>query len=184
MKLSILICTVPSRVNSYLPKMVESLMKQATKDVEILWLGDNKQRTVGNKRNDLLNLSQGDYVAFVDDDDRVTEDYIKYLLLGTDSGADVINFKVSCSVNGGEYRDVIYDARFSKDTNHADHYERLPNHLMAVKRDLALKVGFPHKNMSEDADFAMRLKPLIKKQAFIDKILYYYDFFNTVSETQ
>ena len=184
MKLSILICTVPSRVEVYFPKLWKSLEPQLNKEVEVLWLGDNKQRSVGQKRNDLLKLAQGDYVAFIDDDDRISDDYVSKILSGIQSGADVVNFKVSCSVNGGDYRDVIYDARFRKDNNFSDHYERLPNHLMAVKRELALRVMFPLKNMSEDADYARRLKPLIKKQATIDKVLYFYDFFHTVSETQ
>jgi len=184
MKLSILICTVPSRVDTYLPKMVKSLMKQKVKGVEILWFGDSKDRSVGQKRNDLLSLAQGEYVTFVDDDDRVTDDYVLQILNGISTGADVVNFKVSCSVNSGEYRDVFYDARFLHNENFSDHYNREPNHIMCVKRVLALQAGFPLKNMGEDDIYAKRLKPLIKNQAFIDKVLYYYDFFNTVSETQ
>lgn len=168
----------------YLPRIIEMLEPQATKDVEILCLLDNKKRTVGKKRNDLLQLAQGEYVAFVDDDDRVADDYVSYLLKGIASGADVINFKVSCSVNGGEYRDVFYDARFRRDQNFKDRYERRPNHLMCTKRELALKAGFPEQNMGEDDVYAGRLRPLIKKQAFIDKILYYYDFSHQISETQ
>ena len=184
MKLSILICTVPSRVDTFLPKMVTSLCKQAGKDVEVLWLGDNKKRTVGQKRNDLLNLAQGEYVTFVDDDDRVTDDYVSNILKGIETGADVVNFNVMCSLNGGKAKRVDYDARFLRDAETKEAYQRLPNHIMCVKRELAVSVGFPKKNMSEDADFAKRLRPLIKKQAFINKALYYYDFSHQVSETQ
>lgn len=186
MKLSILICTVPSRVEKYLPKMINNLDKQAEKhkEVEVLYLGDNKRRSVGEKRNDLLRLAKGDYVAFVDDDDEVTQDYVKMLLWGIESGADVVNFKVSCSVNGGEYKDVIYDARFHGNQNHKDQYWRLPNHIMCIKKELALKAGFLEINMGEDDEFAKRLKPSIKTQASIDKVLYYYIFSHQTSETQ
>ena len=184
MKLSILICTVPSRVDTYLPKMIKSLEKQATKDVEIIWLGDNKKRSVGQKRNDLLDLAQGKYVTFVDDDDRVTDDYVSLILKGIEKDVDVVNFKVSCSVNGGKYKDVFYDARFTSDKNLKDRYERRVNHIMCVKRELALRAGFPHKNMGEDDEYAGRLRPLIKSQAFIDKVLYFYTFSHQTSETQ
>lgn len=184
MKLSILICTVPSRMSTYLPKLLGRILPQATKDVEVLWLGDNKKRSVGEKRNNLLSLAQGEYVCFVDDDDDVTDDYVALILKGIAKGGDVVNFKVSCSVNGGKYKDVLYDARFAKDKNFSDHYERISNHLMVVKRELALKVGFPKINMSEDANYARRLKPLIKSQVFIDKVLYLYTFSNKISETQ
>ena len=80
MKLSILICTVPSRVGNFLPAAVTELQRQIDSSgqgqVELIYLGDNKQRTVGRKRNDLLQLAQGEYVAFVDDDDRVAPNYI------------------------------------------------------------------------------------------------------------
>ena len=184
MKLSILICTVHSRTTTYLPKILDKLLPQATKDVEVIWLGDNKRRSVGKKRNDLLRLAQGEYVVFVDDDDMVTDDYVVTLLMGTASKADVINFQVMCSVNGGEYKPVYYNAEYRMNKNFSDRYERLPNHIMCIKRDLAIKAGFPEKNMGEDDDFAKNLRPLLKTQSFIDKPLYYYTFSHQVSETQ
>lgn len=183
-KLSILICTVPSRMSTFLPTLLDKLLPQATKDVEIIWLGDNKKRTVGEKRNNLLNLAKGDYIIFVDDDDRVSDDYVAQLMNGIRSGADVVNFKVMCSVNGSPYKRVDYDATFKRDTDHADHYRRIPNHLMCTKRVLALQAGFPLISMSEDAQYAKKLLPLLKTQAFIDKVLYYYDFSHQISETQ
>ena len=184
MKLSILICTVPSRVDSYFPKLLERLLPQATKDVEILWLGDNKQRSVGQKRNDLLDLAQGEYVTFIDDDDMVSKDYVSELLNAIRGGADVINFNVMCSVNGGEYKRVDYDARFKNDHNTKEAYKRISNHLMCCKRVLAQTARFPEINMSEDAQYAKKLKLLIKTQTFIEKPLYYYTFSHQVSETQ
>ena len=184
MKLSILICTVPSRVNEYLPKLIDRLLPQATKDVEILWLGDNKQRSVGKKRNDLLDLAQGEYVTFIDDDDMVSEDYVSELLNAIRGGADVINFNVMCSVNGGEYKRVDYNVNFKRDYDTAEAYKRLPNHIMCSKRILAQTARFPEINMSEDAQYAKKLKLLIKTQTFIEKPLYWYTFSHQTSETQ
>ena len=184
MKLSILICTVRSRIDEYLPKLLDRLLPQCTKDVQVLWLGDNKTMTVGEKRNKLLDLAMGEYVAFVDDDDMVSEDYIDVLLKGANTGADVFNFVVKCSVNGGEYLPVYYDARFSRNRNLPGKYERLPNHIMCIKRELALKAGFPHKSMSEDDEFAKRLHKYIKTQSFTGDVLYYYTFSHQTSETQ
>lgn len=185
MKLSILICTVPSRIDDFFPSILKKLDKQAElKDVEILYLGDNKKRTVGQKRNDLLALAQGKYVVFVDDDDDITDDYVAEILNGTNSDADVINFHVMCSVNGGEYRRVDYDASFTRNSNKPTHYERQPNHIMCIKKELAIKAGFPKKNVGEDDEFAKRLSRLLKTQAFIEKTLYYYNFSHQTSETQ
>lgn len=184
MKLSILVCTVFSRVDGFLPKIIKQIEPQLTDEVEVLYLGDNKRRTVGEKRNDLLTIAQGEYVAFVDDDDRITDDYVKKLLEGIETGADIVNFMVACSVNGGEYKPVYYDARFKKDRNLSDRYLRLPNHLMCVKRKIALGNMFPMVSFGEDAAYAEKLRGKIKTQAFIEKVLYYYDFNNKTSETQ
>lgn len=183
MKLSILICTLPSRT-SQLNSLLKTLMKNLDTDVEVLYLGDNKKRTVGEKRNDLLRISHGDYVVFVDDDDKVVEDYAFCLLRGIQSNADVICFDVECSVNGSPFKRVIYDAKFPIDTNLPDRYERMPNHLMCVKREIALKAMFPEKNFGEDQQYARNIKRYIKTQARINKTLYYYVFSNQTSDTQ
>jgi glycosyltransferase involved in cell wall biosynthesis len=186
MKLSVLVCTVPSRVGMELTRIVRSLDEQAKRhpDVEILYLGDNKRRKVGEKRNDMLKLAKGDYVTFVDDDDKVTDNYIDEILKAISGGADVINFKVMCRVNRGQWKPVEYDATFPRDRNTAKGYERLPNHIMAIKRELALSVGFKDMQSGEDFEFARRLREKIKTQTKIDKVLYFYDADLRKSETQ
>ena len=186
MKLSILICTVVSRVADGLPDIVRHLQAQIgdNPEVELLYLGDNKRRKVGQKRNDLLLLAKGRYVCFVDDDDRVADDYVAQILDAIASGADVITFDVLCSFNKGKWKRVIYDANFRKDKNLPMRYERLPNHLMVVRRTLALSVGFPDMQAGEDNDFARRLKPKLKTQARINKVLYWYDADLSKSEAQ
>ena len=77
MKLSILVLGLTDRNTSY---MLYQLHKQQTEEVEILSLIDNKSYTVSEKRNILINLSHGDYVCFVDDDDMVEDNYIQELL--------------------------------------------------------------------------------------------------------
>jgi hypothetical protein len=60
MKLSILVLTTPKRLSTFLPKIVTELCRQAQcKDVEVLWLGDNYKRTVGAKRNALIDICNG-----------------------------------------------------------------------------------------------------------------------------
>ena len=184
-KLSILVCAVPSRLRTYTPKIVEELVRQSEKkSVEVLWLGDNKKRSVGQKRNDLLKLAQGEYVVFVDDDDWVDKYYVNEILKAVAHNPDVVCFKVLCKVEGKPAKEVVYDSRFKRDRNTARRYERLPNHIMCIRKDLALKAGFPQKSFGEDADFAVKLRPYLKRQYSIDKILYYYTFSHQISETQ
>ena len=41
---------------------------------------DNKRRSVGSKRNCLLDSAHGEYVSFIDDDDEVATDYVDKIL--------------------------------------------------------------------------------------------------------
>lgn len=66
---------------TFTPKMAdriysiyESLSMDDQDTVEILTLVDNKKMMLGHKRNVMVDMCRGEYVAFVDDDDRI-EDY-------------------------------------------------------------------------------------------------------------
>ena len=130
--------------------------------------------SLGKKRQHLLEIATTDYVVFVDDDDRLEPKYIDKLLEAIKSGADVVNFMVSYSKNGGKYKNVVYSKDFKKDQNFDDRFERLPNHIMCMKRELALKVGYKDMFYAEDADFAKRLHKHIKTEHNINEVLYYY----------
>lgn len=182
--LSVLICTIPSRTRSLI-RLLYMLEKQAkNKPVEILFLGDNRIMSVGKKRNKLLEMASGKYVTFIDDDDRISENYIDSILSKTNNNSDVIVFGAKISENGSEYKSVVYDRNFKHDKNLPNKYERMPNHLMATKRDLALKAGFPEQSFAEDHEYAKRLQKLTKCQSVITDTLYYYDFDEKKSETR
>jgi hypothetical protein len=53
-------------------------------------------------------------------------------------------------------------------------YYRCPNHLNPIKREIALQVMFPELSRGEDRDFSMRVKRLLKKEEYIDGIIYFY----------
>jgi glycosyltransferase involved in cell wall biosynthesis len=146
---------------------------------------------LGTKRNDMLNMAQGDYVVFVDDDDRIADDYVEQLLDATSVGADIICFDVLVSINGAEPVVCHYSNQYQSDWNEPSEnkkvmkaYHRLPNHIMAVKRELALATKYKQILRGEDADYALRLKPLLNTQHTIEKALYYYDFNSELTETQ
>ena len=177
MKLSILICTVDTR-------NATELIKQLSRhDIELLWLGDNRQMSIGEKRNWLLSMAKGEYVVFIDDDDEVSDMYVDELLKGCESGADVVCFNVMYCPVVGEPMPVIYSKDY-EDTTEKDHYRRVPNHLMCFNRELALSVMFKEVNFGEDYDFAQRMKPLIKTEHRIKKVLYNYRYSFENSESE
>ena len=106
-RLSILIPTVPRR-KEQLESLLSNLYRQATEETEVLVFLDNKKRSLGKKRNDMLVMAQGEYLTFIDDDDRVSNDYVETLLQATKTGEDVINFLVELTTNGQNPKKVVY----------------------------------------------------------------------------
>ena len=184
-KLDILIPTVPER-REKLKSLEENLYRQIAdrKDIKVTILSDNKKITIGEKRQDMLQVSKGEYICYADDDDRISDDYIERILKAIETGVDVITFEAEVSINGGNPKTCIYTDSIKSDFNTDEYYFRLPNHLCVVKRELALKAGFPKLQKFEDAEYAKRLKTLIKTSYHIDRVLYYYDYNDSTTLTQ
>ena len=95
-KLSILICSVQDRDREENLKNIEHELKDqicknyAENIVEILIEKDNREMSVGRKRNVLIDKAKGEYVCFIDDDDFISKDYLNIIL-------DYLNFhEISC----------------------------------------------------------------------------------------
>ena len=187
MKLSILICSTHTRSATFLPAFMSRIFAQLEgleNEVEILILIDNKTRMLGDKRNDMLSIAQGEYVAFADDDDILEPDYLETLLKATESNADVITFKVSVTLNGEPAKICTYSKDYEADYNTPNSYHRLPNHIMCVKKELAMAVKFQPVIYGEDSDYSRRLKAHLKTEHAIDKVLYNYVWDVNTTETQ
>lgn len=183
MKLSILIPSVFERRQTFLPKCLDMVYSQydrlspeLKKEVEILVLVDNKTQALGDKRNVLIDIAQGEYVVFIDDDDKIADTYMDDILKAAESKPDVICFKALVTINGSKGKICKYSRSFKQDRNTFNGYERLPNHIPAIKRTIALQVPFPSIKYGEDRSFARMVHPLLKTEVFIDKVLYYYHY--------
>jgi hypothetical protein len=140
--------------------------------------------SIGDKRQRMLRGAAGRYVAFVDDDDAVHPQYVRRLVEAIQQHQpDVVTFNVPRMVRVPECRglpglqgwewDRIYRLDATKSEDGPDW--RLPNHLCAVRRDLALQAGYQSEAYGEDAAYARRLLPLISKYHHIGgEPMYYY----------
>lgn len=179
--LSVLIPSLTNR-SEFLNRITTLLSKQINvyklqKEVEILTLVDNREQTTGFKRNTLLNKSKGKFVVFVDDDDLVSDDYLKLI-------CDIIrNDEVDCIGINGIYSVGGVQSPFETSLNHHweiknGTYTRTINHISPIKRELALMVRFPNKTIGEDYEYTMKLKRLglLKVEKIIKKPIYFYNF--------
>lgn len=189
--LSVLICSTHTRYTTFGPRIQEQVWEQLKtlpegdqNRLEILMLTDNKRMMLGRKRNIMVDIAQGRYVLFIDDDDRIEPDMFRTLLDAADHDADVITFLVSVSLNGEPSKICRYSKDFECDRNTADGYERLPNHICCVKRELALQVDYPSIPYGEDSGYSKLLHPLLHTEYAIDRVLYHYDYNTRTTEAQ
>lgn len=190
--LSILIPGVPRRFEQG-TKLVNDLQRQIThipgadKRVEIIWLVDNYQRSIGAKRQALVDLAQGKYVIFIDDDDRVIDDYL-YLVLEAiikNPDVDVVTFDQSVDWNG---KQGIISFQLNATTNEPFKGEegvtiRKPWHVCGWKRSLTKHVKFPDLNWGEDAPWVDEITPKAKTEVHIPKVLHIYVHYDSSSES-
>jgi glycosyltransferase involved in cell wall biosynthesis len=189
--LSVLICSTHTRYLTFGPAIARQVWEQYEAlpldyqaRMEILILTDNKQMPLGRKRNIMVGMAQGRYVQFVDDDDRIAPDMFAAVLDGIDSGADVITFLASVTLNGGRARLCRFSKDIARDCRTPREYRRLPNHLCCVRRELALKAPFPLVTCGEDVAYSRQLKRHLRSQHHIERVLYYYDYSDATTETQ
>lgn len=185
--LSVLVPSVPSRVIHQLLPLLERLNEQAQgKPVEILCLLDNKARSVGLKREALVQASRGKFVAFVDDDDDVTPHYVEKILAAAEANpdADCIVFDQLCTLNDQEPVVVRHGIEFENTEVGPQGATRKPWHVMAYAGRIARACHFPDASWGEDWEWVKQAWPQIKKQVRIDAVLHHYRFSSATTEAE
>jgi glycosyltransferase involved in cell wall biosynthesis len=197
-KFSILILSIPSRFES-LKAAVNHLQEQADatgqgKSVEILVLLDNKSKSISEKRNDLLQMARGKYIAFLDDDDAVSKDYMSKILKAIDENdVDCISFNQWCSLDG-EPMDVEFGIGnphghlWRDDEGFLGDIKRPPYHMCLWRREIAITEAFnpvygANGQSTEDIDWLMRLYPKIQTEHHIPDALHGYIYNSKTTES-
>jgi len=182
--LSILICSIPVR-KTKLNRLLSVLNKQLLQTTEIL-IDDTLDISIGKKRSNLLNNANGLYVTFIDDDDLVSENYIKHILYGIKSGADVIGFKGIMTTNNLNPVEFIHSLQYDHWYNKNNIYYRCPNHLNPIRKDIALMIDYEDISNGEDKLYSdklfNKLTELKCKEYFINNDILYYYLYETTKD--
>lgn len=180
-KLSILICHAPGREH-FLKRLKDVIMPQIDTVAEVL-IDDDPDISIGAKRNSLLDMAEGDYVAFIDDDDLVSDNYVSLLMEGINKGVDCCSLKGIITEDGNNplifEHSIVYNAYRTTDSPPNEvRYERFPNHLNCIRADIAKRFWFPETNHGEDTDWATQIhnSGLIKTEHYIPEVIYYYQY--------
>lgn len=196
MILSILIPSIPSRLESHLIPLIRELERQIDicTTVEILTLCDNKKRSIGAKRQALLNLAQGEYVCFLDDDDVPSRFYINMffdtrmdemvdMMSDEPFPYDVYTFNQKVILNGEEYALQFKHGHPTNDELVKDAVTlRPPWHVCFWRREVVQHCTFPDSNYGEDWAWAEQANKKVKYAHHINHEMMTYVYDSKVSE--
>lgn len=173
---SVLICTIPQRSDMFIDLMnyINKLKQSSSLAIEVLY-DSRVAASIGEKRNSLLQSCNGKYCCFIDDDDKITEDYFKVI--------EESELKYDCiTLNGMIYTNGMNPTPFYHSLKHTHWidtpkaYYRPPNHLNPMKTEIVKRIRFPEINYHEDRDFSTRLSKsgLLIREYEHDKLQYLY----------
>jgi glycosyltransferase involved in cell wall biosynthesis len=168
------------KVRTLRDELHSQIIQHPASSIEHLILLDNRARSIGMKRQSLLDSARGDFIAFVDDDDDVSEDYITRLIeaIIQHPEADVITFDQSCS-----YNDKPFTVHFQHgaadqllDLAGPDHQRitRGPWHVCAWRRSKIQHCQFLDSNYGEDKAWVDQARLHVQRSHHIDAILHTY----------
>lgn len=187
--LSVLIATIKEREASFnlLRDELERQLEEYNLEdkVEVVFYQDNKEASIGYKRNCLLNMAKGEYITFIDDDDMINEYYLPLIVQKLEQDKpDCIGFKLKMTTNGENPQVCDHSLRHKKegwqDNQKGFDYIRAVTHFNPVKRKLALKVGFPEIRYAEDKPYSDKITQLCFKETYIDAFMIYYQYSNKI----
>lgn len=145
--------------------------------VELIVCKDNKEMTIGEKREMLYNVANGLYSVQWDDDDDMADNAIELILNAIRSNPEVscITFREKCTMNG-EYKSSNHSLKYSQWMDNQDGYSfvRSPFYKDVIRTDIAKSVPFPKIRYNEDEQWSMALYPHLKDEIHIEEELYYY----------
>lgn len=139
---------------------------------------EDEYGNIGKNRNALLDMCTREYLSFVDADDMISCDYIKDNYEAIKLNPDCVSLRGVITWDGSNPELFEHSIKYKAyvTTTNPIKYERMPNHLNAIKSSIAKQFKFPEINHGEDTDWATQIhnSGLLKKEVYIDKVLYHY----------
>ncbi len=187
--LSILIPSIPSRAAKLQELLAQVGYQVGFMPIEIIALTDNKKRSIGMKREALIQLAQGLFLAFLDDDDEASTNYCRSLAtaIRDNPDADVISFVQHVDLDGQHFH---VDFNMEHPVEQAQlqgcgwykNIKRKPWTCCAWRTELAKTAHFPDNGLEEDFAWLQQLWPLVQKEVHLSEVLHTYRYRSALSE--
>jgi hypothetical protein len=155
---SMLVPTIIGREES-LRNLLESVREKVSRiapdlRVEYSIELDNREASVGSKREKLLQNAKGKYMSFIDDDDNITDAYIEDLAAMIRGNYHVMRLRGNISPYTFTHS---IENKLTENMARGDVFIRPPNHLNPMMTDVAKLVHFGNAVRGEDLDWSIRL---------------------------
>ena len=176
-QLSILISSIPSRASKMIVLIDKLQILVGDKKIEILCLIDNKYKSIGEKRDNLVQASTGKYIMFVDDDDDIT--HLNSVYSATHFNVDVITFKSERINADGSISIRTRNLKLSIDTKsnenelESDFKTRLLHNC--AWHNKFKKYHFPFVNDGEDVAWEKQFQNYLLTEYFVNEVIYKYN---------
>jgi hypothetical protein len=158
---SVLIPTIPGR-QSGLDRLVASIREKVARicpslRLEICLEFDAKEMSIGMKRQTLLQKAKGKYMAFIDDDDDITDAYIEDLWVCIQGGYHTMRLRGQMAQYPFVHSTEMTLASPMATRDDPPVFQRPPNHLNPMLTDVAKLVPFKDAVRGEDLDWTLSL---------------------------
>ena len=158
---SVLIPTVPWREQN-LKRMLDSIHEKAKRiapgmTYEIQLYFDNREASVGVKRQKLLQDARGKYMSFIDDDDEITDAYVEDVWALIQSRQDTMRLHGKVAEYSFVHSTAIGLNSYAATQDEPPILQRPPNHLNPMLTDIAKLASFKDAKRGEDMDWSLNL---------------------------
>ena len=163
-------CSTDLRVRNRLKKHAET-----NKKINLKLLDENIG--ISGASNEAINLSSGEFLALMDNDDEITPDALYWIVkeLNNDLNLDFI-YSDECKIDdsdGGKLFEFVFKPEFSPETLMGFMYT---GHFTVYRKELVKNIGGfrSQYDMAQDYDMALRVSQITDKIKHIERILYFW----------
>lgn len=173
---NILIATLGQR-HDRLSQLLRELLPQVDAQhgrVTVTALFNHGERSLGEVRHSLLTSATADYVSFVDDDDSLPDYHVAEVLCALDDDPDYVGWQMQCYVDGRRMKPTYHSLRYARWYEDDRGYYRDVSHLNPIRTSIAQRGDFRRGVPPEDVNWVDQVRPYVRTERYVDKIMYYY----------
>lgn len=161
-------------------ELVKYLASESNPELtEIIHEVDNKEMTIGAKRNKLHQRAAGLFTMTIDDDDWLmggSISKIENIIKENSDSIDCIGYKELCIFNGKKVESSAFSLRYHDWDDNVDGFNhvRTPFFKTPIRTDIVKDTLVEDSRFGEDHAFARAIKPKLRTEYFMDEFVYIY----------